>query len=129
MDSSNKCLAVRTIGIPLCPGFHKNVLQNEPIEFCKRFAKRIAEINFLDSTTFLNFRVPDFTTSSKIACQTFCKTNCRNKLPGFHDFSQFSCPGFHNKQQNSLPMHCDVVGGRLVNKSSNSISQKNGLFR
>ena len=25
VDSSNKCLAVRTVGMPLCPGFHKNV--------------------------------------------------------------------------------------------------------
>ena len=23
--------------------------------------------------------------------------------------SQFSCPGFHDKQQNSLPMHCNAV--------------------
>ena len=28
--------------------------------------------------------------------------------PGFHDFSQFSCLGFHDKQQNSLPVHCNV---------------------
>ena len=25
VDSSNKCLAVRTARMPLCPGFHKNV--------------------------------------------------------------------------------------------------------
>ena len=25
VDSSNKCLAVRTVGMPLCPGFHKNI--------------------------------------------------------------------------------------------------------
>ena len=25
VDSSNKCLAVRTIGMQRCPGFHKNV--------------------------------------------------------------------------------------------------------
>ena len=25
VDSSNKCLAVRTVGMQRCPGFHKNV--------------------------------------------------------------------------------------------------------
>ena len=30
VDSSNKCLAVRTVGMPLCPGFHKNINR-----FCK----------------------------------------------------------------------------------------------
>ena len=25
VDSSSKCLTVRTVGMPLCPGFHKNV--------------------------------------------------------------------------------------------------------
>ena len=29
VDSSNKCLAVRTVGMQRCPGFHKNV------KFCK----------------------------------------------------------------------------------------------
>ena len=34
--------------------------------------------------------------------------NIKEKLyPGFHDFSQFSCPGFHEKQQNSMPVHCN----------------------
>ena len=45
VDSSNKCLAVRTVGMQRCPGFHKNV------RFAK-WANQIAEIiNFLDSTT------------------------------------------------------------------------------
>ena len=45
VDSSNKCLAVRTVGTPLCPGFHKNV------SFAK-WTNQIAEmINILDSTT------------------------------------------------------------------------------
>ena len=45
VDSSNKCLAVRTVGMQRCPGFHKNV------SFAK-WTNQIAEIiNFLDSTT------------------------------------------------------------------------------
>ena len=34
VDSSNKCLAVRTVGMPFRPGFHKNV----------SFAKRTNQI-------------------------------------------------------------------------------------
>ena len=45
VDCSNKCLAVRTVGMQRCPGFHKNV------SFAK-WTNQIAEIiNFLDSTT------------------------------------------------------------------------------
>ena len=45
VDSSYKCIAVRTVGMQRCPGFHKNV------SFSK-WTNQIAEIiNFLDSTT------------------------------------------------------------------------------
>ena len=33
--------------------------------------------------------------------------------PGFHDIAQFSCTGFHDKQQNSLPVHCNVMSAML----------------
>ena len=45
LDSSNICLAVRTVGMQRCPGFHKNVI-------FPKWTNQIAEIvNFLDSTT------------------------------------------------------------------------------
>ena len=62
------------------------------------------------------------------------KRNHRAKLtnyvisPGFHkqafhgQAAEFSCPGFHDKQQNSLPMHCNDFGYNV--KHSDSIEKK-----
>ena len=48
---------------------------------------------------------------------TFNRAKLANYVisPGFHkqafhgQAAEFSCPGFHDKQQNSLPMHCNVL--------------------
>ena len=69
VDSSNKCLAVGTVSMPLCPGFHKNV------SFAKR-TNQIAEfMKFLDTTTLCMTRyaasLPELISSGRLNKQNF----------------------------------------------------------
>ena len=67
VDSSNKCLAVRTVGMQRCPGFHKNV------SFAK-WTNQIAEIiNFLDSTTLCLTRY-----AASLLELNWIKSDCRH---------------------------------------------------